>query len=764
MGISDRKRSIDIPVSINLDLNQETKPNQFLVDNNFKSGDFVIRKKSGNILAGSKLNVEGQGIYNVKIMTPDLNKKFPKQTPVSEGNPPTPTPSVTPTSIPFCQNNVLINGQLKQNLNGWSQNTPKTWVWTSNYDGSANFIGLNIGQPNNQIFQTNLKINATYNISFNVYGGTSCYGDSSIVVAVGNSSFGFDTTFNSEYTINNVVCVGNTNFTILAFDDCPNGPYNTIHINNVCVIEVLPPPTPTITPTKTLTPTPTPTITPTKTLTPTPTPTLPIPFVSVWRTTTPNEVITLPYELSGTYSGLIDWGDSTTSSNTYSNRFHTYTSPDDYVIRIYGVISGFTFNNTGSKSNIIEILQWSNLNIGNSGNYFYGCSNLILTGVTDTLTLSPSTTNLSGMFGSCTQLTTINNLDSWNVSNVTNMSDMFGQTDFNQNINNWDVSNVVDMSSMFVITQFNQPLSGWNVSNVTNMSSMFGGSQFNQNIDNWVVSGVTNMRSMFNNTPFNQPLSGWNVSNVTTMKTMFEENGVFNQNIDNWVVSGVTDMMGMFNGATSFNQPLSGWDVSNVTDMSEIFRDAVSFNQNINNWNVSGITDMTGVFQSATLFNQPLSGWNVSNVTNMFQMFRNADSFNQNINNWDVSNVTTMNTMFADINNFNQPLSGWNVSNVTNMNSMFSGAILFDQNIGNWNISGVTVMNNFMLGKTNSNYSTTNLDAIYNGWSTKNPKTGVTVNFGSIKYTSASSAGKAILTGSTGSGGYGWTITDGGLV
>jgi hypothetical protein len=98
MGISDRKRSIDVPVSINLDLNQETKPNQFLVDNNFKSGDFVSRKKSGNILAGSKLNVEGQGIYNVKIMTPDLNKKFPKQTPVSEGNPPTPTPSVTPTS------------------------------------------------------------------------------------------------------------------------------------------------------------------------------------------------------------------------------------------------------------------------------------------------------------------------------------------------------------------------------------------------------------------------------------------------------------------------------------------------------------------------------------------------------------------------------------------------------------------------------------------------------------------------------------------
>jgi hypothetical protein len=68
-----------------------------------------------------------------------------------------------------------------------------------------------------------------------------------------------------------------------------------------------------------------------------------------------------------------------------------------------------------------------------------------------------------------------------------------------------------------------------------------------------------------------------------------------------------------------------------------------------------------------------------------------------------------------------------------------------------------------MLGKTPATFSTTNLDSIYNGWSTKNPKTGVTINFGSANYTSTGSSGKAILTGSTGSGGYAWTITDGGI-
>ena len=38
MGISDRKRSIDVSVNINLDLNEPIKPNPFLVDNNIKSG------------------------------------------------------------------------------------------------------------------------------------------------------------------------------------------------------------------------------------------------------------------------------------------------------------------------------------------------------------------------------------------------------------------------------------------------------------------------------------------------------------------------------------------------------------------------------------------------------------------------------------------------------------------------------------------------------------------------------------------------------
>ncbi|MCI7237947.1 BspA family leucine-rich repeat surface protein, partial [Campylobacter sp.] len=41
-------------------------------------------------------------------------------------------------------------------------------------------------------------------------------------------------------------------------------------------------------------------------------------------------------------------------------------------------------------------------------------------------------------------------IELWNVSNVTNMSEMFsGCENFNQPLNSWNVSNVTDMSEMF---------------------------------------------------------------------------------------------------------------------------------------------------------------------------------------------------------------------------------------------------------------------------------------------------------------------------
>jgi surface protein len=197
-----------------------------------------------------------------------------------------------------------------------------------------------------------------------------------------------------------------------------------------------------------------------------------------------------------------------------------------------------------------------------------------------------------------------------------------------------------------------------------------------------------------------------------------------------------------------------------------MFRNAVAFNQDISSWNVSSVTNMSVMFAN-TAFNQDISLWDVSAVTIMGSMFQNATAFNQDISSWDVSNVTTMNGMFYSAVTFNNGgsslINDWNTTSLGDVITMFRKATSFNQPINNWTVTGVTLFSLFMGNKTDSDYSYNNYNDILISWSSQNVYTGRTVSFGTIKYSGATAqAAKNILTGSTGSGGKGWTITDGG--
>ncbi len=187
---------------------------------------------------------------------------------------------------------------------------------------------------------------------------------------------------------------------------------------------------------------------------------------------------------------------------------------------------------------------------------------------------------------------------------------------------------------------FNQPLDSWNTSNVTDMSAMFSGtSVFNQPLDSWNTSNVTDMSAMFSGTSvFNQPLDSWNTSNITDMSDMFHNTLAFNQPLNNWNTSNVTDMSDMFHNALAFDQPLNNWNTSNVTDMSAMFMGSY-FDQPLNNWDTSNVTNMSFMF-SNSYFNQPLDNWDTSNVSDMRYMFFSSH-FNQDISAWNVAKVTS---------------------------------------------------------------------------------------------------------------------------
>jgi len=423
----------------------------------------------------------------------------------------------------------------------------------------------------------------------------------------------------------------------------------------------------------------------------------------------------------------IDWGDGVTGTTSSDFPTHTYDAIGSYFVEIYPTIATYdplqpVLTTLGRNANWAATL----LTVESFGDLgwtsFEGAFSGVYSRVIQIPTSIPSTvTNLSGIFRD-NRLFNNNSVITWDVSNVTDMSNMFnGAREFNRDISGWDVSSVTNMSGMFQdARKFNTSLGSWDVSNVTdfsnflhdalifnntvpssvdsatNLYNMFRDTLFNQDISGWNVSGVTNMSGMFAETFFNRDLSGWDVGNVTDMSFMFFNNYVINTDITGWDVSNVTNMESMFERATGLAlYNYSGWTVGNVTNMKRMFARVNTLYSDLSTWDISNVNTMSGMFSLTTFLEGSdypfISSWDVSNVTDMSNMFSNSTNFTNDITNWNVSGVTNMSFMFNN-SSFNQPIGNWNVSKVTTMERMFGGATAFNQDIGSWDTSRVTNM------------------------------------------------------------------------
>jgi surface protein len=446
-------------------------------------------------------------------------------------------------------------------------------------------------------------------------------------------------------------------------------------------------------------------------------------FITTWNTTFPslagrsNLDLLLPLEATGTYNFTIDWGDGSAIETVtlHSQALHTYPAAGQYTVRIVGVLRGWRFNSGGDAPRLMSVDQWGSVLLGNSGSYFAGASNMVIS-ASDAPDLS-ETPVLMNMFLQTTKLS--GNLNHWDVSRATDMRSMFRSSGYNGAIGAWNVSSVTAMERMFESTPFDQPIGAWNVRNVIRMTSMFKSARaFNQSIGAWDVSSVIDMSYMFESAvSFNQSLADWDVRSVELMTNMFKGASTFNQPIGTWNVSSVQNMVSMFEAASRFNQPINTWDVRKVSGMDMMFYKAASFNQpldawktfslrsstymfaetpfnqDIGQWVMSRVTTVRGMFSKATAFNGAIGNWDTSSMIEMEHMFQEATSFNQPVGTWDVSKVTTMQFMFGRATAFNQPLHTWNVSKVLIMQFMFWKASAFNQPIGDWDVSKVTNLN-----------------------------------------------------------------------
>lgn len=250
-------------------------------------------------------------------------------------------------------------------------------------------------------------------------------------------------------------------------------------------------------------------------------------FVSVWRTTAPDESITLPLISEGSYNFTIDWGDSSaTETITSSSATHAYTSAGDYTVTIsggLGDLEGWRFDQAGDKDKIIEIKKWGILSFGsNASHAFNGCSNLVVT-ATDSPILT-GTTDIRGFFGNCSSLVTVPSLGNWDTSAVIHMDHFFvNATNFDEpSIVNLDTSSVQTTTYMFQnSTAFNQPIGAWDTSKVNNLGAMLEGtSSFDQDLSNWNIDAAATSTNpwIFNDMLKN---SGLSVTNYDAFLTAF---------------------------------------------------------------------------------------------------------------------------------------------------------------------------------------------------------------------------------------------------
>lgn len=218
-------------------------------------------------------------------------------------------------------------------------------------------------------------------------------------------------------------------------------------------------------------------------------------LVMLWRTGADGESVTLPLQADGDYDFKVTWHDESAQEEqiTSNSCSHAFAMAGDYEVTIRGKLHGFAFKNEGDKLKLIKILQWgTHFRFGNSGGYFWGCSNLV--------SLPSGAPDLTG---------TISML------NMFNDGHNLGECDLSK----WDVSRVTNFNNAFMSCyNFNSDLSGWNVSAATAMTSMFGhNGKFRSDVRGWNVSSVTTMAYMFyNNALFTYDLSGWNTASVAS--------------------------------------------------------------------------------------------------------------------------------------------------------------------------------------------------------------------------------------------------------
>ncbi len=387
-----------------------------------------------------------------------------------------------------------------------------------------------------------------------------------------------------------------------------------------------------------------------------------------------------------------------------SSKYRLHIQGEDGVIA--NTNSSYLFDHFSNLTSIEGLNYFDTTNVTDMSQMFYCCEKLTNLDVSNFKT--SNVTKMDRMFMGCEILTTID-VSNFDTSKVTDMESMFCQCEklTNLNVNNFNTSNVTDMSHMF---SFCKRLTSLNVSSfdtrkVIHISHMFAYCEKLTSID----------------------LSNFDTSQVKIMFYMFQNcSSLTSLDLSNFDTSNVTDMSSMFDGCSKLTTlDVSKFDTSQVKDMGSMFDGCSSLTTlDIRNFDTSQVKDMSSMFDGcSSLITVDVSHFDTSKVTNMYYMFYKCNNLTTlDISSWNTSNVRKMCYMFEGCRSLTTlDVSHFDTSKVTNMASMFYGCSkLTTLDVSNFDTTNVTDMTDMFhscgsLTLVNvSNFDTTNVTNMAN--------------------------------------------------
>lgn len=264
------------------------------------------------------------------------------------------------------------------------------------------------------------------------------------------------------------------------------------------------------------------------------------------------------------------------------------------------------------------------------------------------------------------------NLADIDTSNITDMSGLFEDSerqDFS-GIETWDVSNVKDMSYMFCNSKFDHDISHWNLNSLHDASHMFEHSSFSRDLSSWkkwMSSEKIKLEGIAEDADCFEIPKSWNLSEERFLTAI--NSSICGSHEEGYWPDLMSDNDDAIQGAVSI-----------ITKAVELYKE-YSGEKNLPNiyrpWSedyLKKLCEDTSV---------KLSEINVSEVDSFSYLFKNskrkANEFS-GIEKWDVSNGDFFYDMF-DHAKINLDLSNWKLKDDASLNGIFNNSEMSEANL-----------------------------------------------------------------------------------